>query len=186
MRVLPVVLLLLSMIAPAAAQSLGKPGYGGPGCPGGTASVALSRDGQSLSVSFDRYQVRAKGGFDRKACSLSIPVKVPKGKSVSILAFEFRGYNQLPAGAKSTFKVEYFFAGGKGQIFTRTVNGPKTGSFSSKDTAIAAWSGCGAGVTLRTNSSLLVSSPGGKSASASIRAQDVKTAIVYRLRWRDC
>jgi hypothetical protein len=191
---LTVAILVTSM--PASAQSgltLGKPGYGGSGCPGGTASVALAPDGKSLSLRFTRYRVAAGGGsgrsFDRKNCSLAIPVNVPSGKSVSIISADYRGTNNLPAGASLRFSVETFFAGGRGPQTKRSFSGPKQGSFSFGEQLTArsaVWSGCGTDIILRNNSSLLVNSAGGKVASASISTQDISTAIVYRLQWRAC
>jgi hypothetical protein len=187
-------LFVLALSLPAYAQgglSLGKPGYGGPGCPGGTASVALSRDGTSLSLRFLRYQVAAGGArsFDRKACSLAIPVHVAGGKSVSILSVAYRGFNRLPASATSEFRIESFFSGGQGPVFTRKFSGPQQGSFAIAEAAAvkaSVWSSCGADVTLRTNSSLLVRSANGRIASASVTSQDVQSAIVYTLQWRNC
>ena len=190
--ILAMTVLLLAMPAQAASLSLGRPGYGGTGCPGGSASVSLSRDGKSLTVRFTRYAVSAGGStgrtFDRKSCSLAIPVKVPAGKSVSILAIDFRGYNSLPTSAKSEFRVEYFIAGGQGPVFVRSFNGPRQGTFQTSDKLTArsvVWSACGAGVTLRTNSSLKVTTSGGRAASASIESQKVKSAIVFTLQLRD-
>lgn len=174
--------------ADAASLKLGKPAYGGPGCPGGTASVATS--GSSISVKFSAYQVAAGGStgrsFDRKACSLSIPVTVPAGQAVAVIAVDYVGYNNLPTGASSTFKLEQFLAGGKGPVFSKSFSGPVKGKFTATSNAALSWSACGGGVTLRTNSSLIVKASGGKAASASIRSQDVKSAIVYRLKFKAC
>ncbi|MBK8083828.1 MAG: DUF4360 domain-containing protein [Devosia sp.] len=172
----------------AASLKLGKPSYGGPGCPAGTASVVMS--GSTISLRFDRYQVAAGGStgksFDRKACSVSIPVTVPAGQAVAVVGIDYAGYNNLPAGTSSTFKVEQFLAGGRGPVFTKTVSGPTRGKFAVSSDAALSWSGCGGGVTLRTNTSLIVKASGGKAASASVRTQDVKAAIVYRLRFKAC
>ncbi|MEQ1770406.1 MAG: DUF4360 domain-containing protein, partial [Devosia sp.] len=75
--------------------ALGEPAYGGTGCPAGTASVALSDDQKSLSIIFDEYFVEAGGetnkSFDRKSCNVAIPVHVPPGLAISVLASEYRG-----------------------------------------------------------------------------------------------
>lgn len=175
--------------ADAASLKLGKPAYGGPGCPGGTASVAMS--GSSISVKFSAYQVAAGGStgksFDRKACGLSIPVTVPAGYSVAVVAVDFAGYTNLPSGASATFKLEEFLPGGTGPVFSRDIKGPKKGKFTASSAAVATvWSACGTSVTMRTNTSLIVKTTGGKAASASIRSQDVSTAIIYRLKYRAC
>ena len=119
MRALLLALSILAISLPAYAQTglrLGKASYGGTGCPAGTAAVALSADKKSLSLRFDRYQVAAGGSrsFDRKSCNLAIPLSVPQGISVSVVAVDYRGVNRLPAGAKAQFRAEYFFAGGRG------------------------------------------------------------------------
>src|SRR5690606_26787237 len=112
----------------APAIKLGKPGYGGPGCPAGTASAAVSGGGTQLTVKFSRYQVAAGGSsgktFDRKACSLSIPVTVPAGYSVAVVAVDFSGYTNLPSGSSATFRLEEFLAGGQGPVFSREIKGP--------------------------------------------------------------
>jgi hypothetical protein len=181
--------------APAYADSirLGEPGYGGTGCPQGTASVNLSPDQKSLSLLFDSYYVEAGGStnksFARKTCNLAIPVHVPQGVSVSVLAIDYRGYNNLPSGAKSTFQVEYFFAGGTGPVFKKDFNGPKNDDYliSNKLTQSAVvWSKCGEDINLRTNSSIRVNTKQNKEALATVDTQDIKAAIVYKLSWKKC
>jgi len=170
---------------------LGKPSYGGPGCPGGTASAAVTGGGTQLTVKFSKYQVAAGGSsgksFDRKACSLAIPVTVPAGYSVAVVAVDFAGYTNLPSGSTATFRLEEFLPGGTGPVFSSDIKGPKKGKFTASSAAAATiWSACGTSVTTRTNTSLIVKSSGGKAASASIRSQDVSTAIIYRLKYKAC
>jgi hypothetical protein len=192
-------ILLLSALllgAPVLAQgdiSLGEPGYGGTGCPDGTVSVTLSPDQKSLSLLFDQYQMSVGGetgkSFDRKSCNIAIPVHVPQGLSVSILKIDFRGFNHLPQSASSQFNVEYFFAGTRGPAFQRTFSGPLDEDYliNNELTAQAViWSGCGADVNLRTNSSMRVKTVSNKEAMASIDSEDVNAAIVYQLQWRSC
>lgn len=175
----------------APALKLGKPAYGGPGCPAGTASASVTGGGTQLTVKFSQYQVAAGGSsgksFDRKACSLSIPVTVPAGYSVAVVAVDFAGYTNLSSGTSATFKLEEFLPGGQGPVFSSDIKGPKKGKFTASSVAAATiWSACGTSVTMRTNTSLIVKASGGKSASASIRSQDVSTAIIYRLKYKAC
>jgi len=182
------ILAALAFPAEAAPLKLGKASYGGPGCPGGTATVAANSS--TITLRFSSYQVAAGGStgksFDRKACSLSIPFTVQAGKSVAIVGLDFAGYNKLPAGATSEFRVEQFLVGGKGPVMTKSFKGPITGKFTASTATALSWSACGAGSTFRVNTSLIVKSSGGKAASASIRSQDVSTAVVYRLKFKDC
>lgn len=187
---------VLALTAPAFAAgdiSLGEPGYGGTGCPDGTVSVTLSPDQKSLSLLFDQYQVAVGGetgkSFDRKSCNIAIPVHVPQGLSVSILKIDFRGFNHLPQSASSQFNVEYFFAGARGPAFQRKFRGLLDEDYliNNELTAKAiVWSGCGADVNLRTNSSMKVQTVANKEAMASIDSEDVNAAIVYQLQWRSC
>lgn len=182
----------LSSVAHAQDIRLGKPGYGGSGCPGGSADIILAPDKKSLSILFDEYYVEAGGktgkSFERKTCNIAIPVRVPQGYSVSIIAIDYRGFNDLPSGARSTFDVEYFFAGTGGPRFQRTFTGPRSKDYRIRNELQASalvWSACGASVNLRTNSSIRVQSTG-KQAVATVDSQDVSAAIVYLLQWKRC
>ena len=173
--------------------ALGEPGYGGTGCPDGSASVTLSPDAKSLSIIFDEYFVEAGGAtnksFDRKSCNIAIPVHVPQGLSISILTIDYRGYNNIPAGAKTTFGVEYFFAGAKGPTFTKSFNGALDDDYlitNKLQASALVWSACGADVNLRTNSSIRVQTKQNKEALATVDSQDVSAAIVYQLQWKQC
>ena len=172
---------------------LDTPAYGGTGCPEGTASVSLSDDQKSLSILFDQFVAEAGGStnksMDRKVCNVAIPVHVPQGLSVSILAIDYRGFNDIPSGAKSTFGVEYFFAGVRGPTFTKNFNGPVSDQYTitNKLTAQAlVWSACGADVILRTNPSIRVQTTQNKEAMATVDSEDVNAAIVYKLQWKSC
>jgi len=187
---------LVAAAGSAQAQSgvaLGEPAYGGTGCPAGSVSAALSPDNTSLSLLFDQYVVEAGQSvgrnFDRKSCNIAIPVHVPNGYSVSVLEIDYRGYNMLPRRATSQFNVEYFFAGRRGPMFTRTFNGAMDSDFLLNNTLVASavtWSACGEDVILRTNSSMRVMTSGGQDAIATVDSQDVNAALVYHLQWRRC
>lgn len=173
--------------------TLGDPGYGGTGCPGGSVSATLSPDASSLSLLFDSYQVEAGGTtgktFDRKSCNIAIPVHVPQGLSISVLAIDYRGYNNFPSGANSQFNVEYFFAGARGPTFAKKFNGPKDEDYLIHNELVAqavVWSACGADVNLRTNSSIRVATTANKQALATVDSEDVSAAIVYQLQWKQC
>lgn len=193
---MPVALVALALtVTPAHPDEvrLGKPGYGGSGCPGGSASLTLSRGQKALHLLFKQYRVTVGGAtgksFDRKTCNLAIPLHVPQGKSVSILSVDYRGFNRLALGARAQFNAEYFFAGGRGPTFAKTFEGPlnKAHVISNKLAASSlVWSGCGADVTLRINSSVRVRTRNNARAVASVDAEDVQAALVYHLHWRSC
>ena len=190
-----VALSTLAAAVPASADdiSLGIPGYGGSGCPGGSVSTTLSPDGKSLSLIFDEYTVSAGGStgrsFDRKTCNVAIPVHVPSGYSIAVLSVDYRGFNQLPPRAMSQFNVEYFFAGSRGPAFRRSFYGALQSDFFINNLLGVeswVWSPCGAAVNLRTNSSMRLNTFNNAEAMASVDSQDVNAAIVYRLQMRRC
>jgi hypothetical protein len=173
--------------------ALGEPSYGGTGCPDGTASATLSPDAKSLSILFDAYYVEAGGAtnksFERKSCNVAIPVHVPQGISVSVLAIDFRGYNNIPTGGKTTFDVEYFFAGIRGPRYSKNFNGALDDEFLIQNKLQATamvWSACGADVNLRTNSAIRVQTKQNKEAFSQVDTQDVAAGIIYQLQWKSC
>jgi hypothetical protein len=173
--------------------TLGIPTYGGNGCPANSVSAVLSPDATSLSILFDQYQATAGGStgrtFERKSCNVAIPVNVPNGFSVSLIAVDYRGFNMLPAGATSTFGVEYFFAGTRGPVFNRTFRGALTEDYTIRNELLAignVWSACGADVILRTNTNVRVQTVQNREALATVDTQDVAAALIYRLAYRPC
>jgi hypothetical protein len=183
----------LSTVAHADDIALGQPGYGGTGCPDGSVSATLSPDQKSLSLLFDTYQAEAGGdtgkSFDRKSCNVAIPVHVPQGLSVSVLAIDYRGYNNVPVGASTDFNVEYFFAGSQGPSFKKTFKGPIDDDYLIHNQLTAqaiVWSACGADVNLRTNTSIRVTTKANKQALATVDSEDVSAAVVYGLQWKKC
>ena len=127
--------------------------------------------------------------MDRKSCNIAIPVHVPQGYSISVFQVDYRGFNSLPHGARSTFNVEYFFAGARGPTFTQKFKGPKDEDYLIQNQLTAktiVWSACGADVNLRTNSSIRVNTKNNQQALATVDSQDVSAAIVYQLQWKQC
>ncbi len=173
---------------------LGVPAYGGTGCPAGSASVTLSPDAQSLSILFDQFVAEAGSlngkSMDRKSCNIAIPVHVPQGLSVSLIAVDYRGFNSLPSGAYSQFDVEYFFGGSRGPKKSTRFYGDQEEEYLVQDNLIATamvWSRCGADVILRTNSAMLVrTNSWGEQAMATVDSQDVTAGILYKLSWKKC
>jgi hypothetical protein len=171
---------------------LGNPGYGGTGCPANTASVSLSPDQSALSILFDQYVVEAGNGrtIDRKSCNIAIPVHVPQGYSISVFQVDYRGFNSLPIGARSTFNVEYFFAGSRGLRQSKTFYGAQNGLYSLTDNLTAesvVWSPCGADTNLRVNTSMLVqTNRRQEQAMSTVDSADVTAGLVYHVSWRRC
>ena len=174
--------------------SLGEPGYGGSGCPAGTASATLSPDAKSLSIIFDDFIVEAGGStrkrIARKNCSIAIPVHVPQGFSVSVIDIDYRGYNMIPRGAQARFSAEYFFAGMKGPKFVKSFRGEMDDEYILRNKlglSASVWSPCGADVNLRINSSMMVRTNRKKEeVLATVDSADLNSAMVYHLKWKKC
>lgn len=173
---------------------LGVPGYGGNGCPVGSASVTLSPDQKSLSILFDQYMAEAGGPngrqVDRKTCNISIPVHVPQGLSVSIFTVDYRGFNSLPSGGRSLFSTEYFFAGVRGPKFQKTFQGPMEQDYTLTSSLVGVgqvWSACGEDVNLRVNTSMTAYTNRYKDdALSTVDSVDLKSGLVYHLQWKSC
>ena len=174
--------------------AIGVPAYGGTGCPAGTASVTLRPDNQALSILFDQFVVEAGGStgrrVDRKACNIAIPVHVPQGYSLSVFQVDYRGFNSLPAGARSQFNVEYFFAGSMGPRYSKIFSGPQNQDYLLSNTLLAEaviWSPCGKDVTLRTNANMMaMTNNWGEQTLSSVDSMDLSAGIIYQLQWRRC
>jgi hypothetical protein len=192
--VVAVAIPLLSQTAKADRLRLGIPGYGGTGCPGGSASVTVSPDDTALSVLFDSYV--AEAGFttgrtiDRKSCNLTIPVHVPQGYSVAVFHVDYRGFNAIPNGAQSRFNAEYFWAGSRGPTMTKTFYGPVNQNYILSNDLLArtlVWAPCGASVNLRINSSLLAQTNSRNDQTmATVDSADLTSGLIYHLQWRRC
>lgn len=171
---------------------LGMPGYGGTGCPGNTASVTLSPNQTSVSILFDQYVVEAGNGrqFDRKSCNIAIPVRVPQGYSISVFQVDYRGFNSLPAGARATFNVDYFFAGSRAVRQSKTFWGPSANLYELTDHLTAeavVWSACGAETNLRVNTNMFVqTNRRGELAMSTVDSADVTAGLIYHISWRRC
>ena len=185
---------LMGVQAQAEDIRLGQPGYGGNGCPMGTASATLSPDNKALSIIFDEFIVEVGGRngkrIARKSCNIAIPVHVPNGFSVSIIDVDYRGYNSLPRGARSRFKAEYFFAGRRGPSYLKRFRGSLDDDFilSNKLGVMAnIWSRCGADVNLRVNTSMVVRTNSRRAeAFSTVDSADFRAGLVYHLKWRRC
>lgn len=199
MKLFNIVLAIATALVVAQANAgvglhLGQPGYGGNGCPAGTASAILSPDEQELSVLFDQYLAEAGGitgkNIDRKSCNLTIPVVVPQGYSVAVFKVDYRGYLAIPAGGRAQFDAEYFWAGTKGPKVSRSASGPYNDIFTITDNLLATtivWSACGDSLNLRINSSMMAqTNPKKQQVIAQVDSADISSALVYHLQWRRC
>lgn len=187
--------LSVSSLTFAQGLELGYPSTGGNGCPQGTVSASLSPDSSELSILFDSFIAEAGPSvgktLDRKSCNISIPVSVPQGYSVSILAVDYRGFVALPdRRSMARFSAEYFFANSRGPRFFKTFRGEQaTDYFIENDMIVSAmvWSACGAQTNLRINAAMMLqNSSRYDDAMATVDSADISSGIIYQLQWRRC
>ena len=193
-------LLLLATTQVASAHNLGavtieKIGYAGNGCIAGSADVLLASDKKSATVAFDDYIVEAGGDgqrtFGRKKCDLSFGLKVPEGYSVALLNAEYRGFTDLPRGARATFTRDYFFAGSRGPRMKKSFRGEQSDDFYIADNLgimSRVYSKCGADVILRSKTAATVKTKRGREAMMAVDSVDIssKTIFRYNFSWRKC
>lgn len=174
--------------------SLGEAGYGGNGCPAGSASVTLSPDAKALSIIFDQFVTEAGQSsgrtIDRKSCNIAVPVHVPQGYAVSIISVDYRGFVSLPSPqAQARFQTEYFFAGSNGPRFVRDFRGRQDSDYTINNKLAVqslVWSACGASVNLRVNASMMLRNSSYQDAMATVDSVDMNAGIIYQLQWRRC
>jgi Domain of unknown function (DUF4360) len=157
--------------------------YGGNGCPEGSASVSVSPDGQELSILFDKFiAVGNKTEERRKNCNLSIPIKVPQGFQISLYDADYRGY--VAPDTTGRLRAEYFFAGQRGPIFSRTFNGERDYNVRDQLVTVAdVWSRCGDSVNMRVNAAMTASGRG----IATVDSFDLAhRGLVYHIKYRQC
>jgi hypothetical protein len=184
----------MSVSAQAQSLQLGEPAYGGTGCPSGSAAVTVSPDNSALSILFDAFSAEAGAAsgrrLDRKSCNLSVPVRVPAGYTVAVIAVDYRGFVDVPRGGMAQFDTEYFWAGSRGPRLQRRFTGPVTDNFTFTDdllTRTLVWTPCGADVILRVNASMLAQTNNRMDQTlGQVDSVDVSSGIVYQLRWQRC
>jgi Domain of unknown function (DUF4360) len=192
-----VLIATLSLSAGAMAQGLelGYPSTGGNGCPQGTVSANLSPDSTQLTILFDQFLAEAGPSagktLDRKSCNISIPIRVPGGYSVSIVAVDYRGFVGLPSRrANARFTAEYFFAGMIGPRMSKTFIGAQNTDYLVENDLIVSaqvWSACGAETNMRINASIMLQNTDRvEDAIATVDSADISSGILYQLQYRRC
>ncbi|MBE9208844.1 DUF4360 domain-containing protein [Nostoc sp. LEGE 06077] len=158
-------------------------GYGGNGCPEGSASVNVSPDGQELSILFDQFiALGNKSSERRKSCNLSIPIKVPQGFQISLYDADYRGY--VAPRTTGRLRAEYFFAGQRGPVLSRTFRGETDYNVRDQLVTVAdVWSRCGDSVNMRVNAAMTANGEG----MATVDSFDLAhRGLVYHIKYRQC
>jgi hypothetical protein len=177
---------LLALATPAAATELipfGDIGYGGTGCPDGTASIVTNDDRSSALLELSAYAVgQGNRSLDRQACAVAIPVSVPDGVMVAIRGVSVIGSVDLPGGVDATLGLEAFVAGDSGTPVDLTLSGPRAGTWYRAivirpDDLV--WTGCGDDANLRINTSLRTKGNAGARVT-------LDSLVLYRFATKAC
>ncbi|BAY35873.1 hypothetical protein NIES2111_01900 [Nostoc sp. NIES-2111] len=178
--------LITASVGPALASSkveiLGAE-YGGNGCPDGSASVSVSPDGQELTILFDKFIAEGNKSTERrKSCNMSIPIKVPQGFQISLYDADYRGY--VAPSTTARLRAEYFFAGQRGPVFSRTFRGETDYNVRDQLATVAdVWSRCGDSTNMRVNAAMTASGQG----VATVDSFDLShRGLVYHIKYRKC
>jgi hypothetical protein len=158
-------------------------GYGGSGCPGGSANVTVSPDGQELTILFDKFIALGNNSREsRKSCNLTIPIKVPQGFQISLYDADYRGY--VAPFTTGQLRSEYFFAGQRGPVFSREFSGETNYNVrDSLETVADVWSRCGDSLNMRVNAGMSARGQG----TATVDSFDLAhRGLVYHIKYRTC
>ncbi|MEO1428844.1 MAG: DUF4360 domain-containing protein [Cyanobacteria bacterium J06633_8] len=158
-------------------------GYGGNGCPDGSARVIVSPDGQELTLLFDKFIAEGNNPKNsRKSCNLAIPIKVPQGFQISLYDADYRGY--VSPHTKGRLRAEYFFAGQRGPVFQRVFNGET--DYNVRDSLATVgnvWSACGKSENMRVNAAM---SARGKGIATVDSFDLAHRGLKYHIKYRAC
>ena len=128
---------------------------GGKGCP----KALIKATALNLNVNFKDFKVSASKRLQRKSCQLVLSINVPKGHQVSLGDFTLSGEKKIYSASSLDFRMEAFFAGGKGaklrKKWARKSDDAIALKYVKQDKS---WSSCGQDVNVRFNLSLMVRS----------------------------
>merc|ERR1719469_11201 len=166
----------------------------GSGCPEGSVSVISSTDGSIVTVLFSGYYAETDGSdtFDRKSCNLAVPFDIDPNKQISLYQIDYRGYTWVPEneGSKTTFQVEYFFAGLKGPIVKKTYTKEENIVITNMVPLMA--SPCGGKEIFRINTSIVAKKGDANDDETFITidsvdgTEDNSIALMYYFEEQDC
>jgi hypothetical protein len=179
--------------------SFGALQYTGDGCDESSLSSALSPDASALSLLFSNFAVEtdATHQIARKACNLAIPVDVPDGLQAAIIGVDYRGFNDLPAGAAATLTVAYSIPGASSAPHTMLFEGPLSDTYVLEerlDVEKPLWTGCGSSTLLRINNALVVSARNSSdiayaavdSIETTANNPNATSGMMFYLNWQNC
>ena len=178
-----------------------KPQLQGTGCSDEEVAVALSEDKRKISILFNNYVVQAGSSVgksqDLKSCNINLPVMVPAGHRVAVVALDYRGFASVPGGGLASLKTKYQFVSPMSMGISRRVVrnedfvGPFEDSYylTSSLKAQKYWSECGRNMVLKIETDLSAQTNSSSlDTLATLDSVDGQSTedLTYHLLWEKC
>jgi hypothetical protein len=183
--------------------------FGGNGCPAGTMRVVFAPDNLTFTILFDKFtaDTTSSDGGQRGAmsCDAILPVTLPANQQMEITRVDYRGFVNVPQGARGALAAMFNFQGqdnhGRGgngnhdrinlrYIFTGPISenyeistGDMTGG---RGTPLSEASPCGGDAQLRVRNVVRVISPHEQQAQLTIDSIDGSANAIYYVNWKAC
>jgi hypothetical protein len=173
----------------------------GSGCPQGTVQAVFAPNGTDLTIAFSDYSAfvgpNASSRDNRKACTTTLPIRVPAGFTWGVANVNYRGYAELYDGMKAKQGAQYFFQGGSAGSVESDIAPDSSGNWEISDSVAAVtWAPCNVSTNLVITSSLKVDNPANvkptQESYVSMDTQDISMhsknmpAMTYGLRMQAC
>lgn len=179
---------------------IGDPLYQGSGCNEGELTTILTADKHAFTIIFDNFRAESGNGVSddlfSKRCKISLPVKVPVGRSIAVFKLDYRGFIDLPLESKASIEVNYNFYYPKLDISSSMINirhdfipSISENFYLVEQMAepIVIWSGCQEEVNLQIDNILTTkSNPDGEYTLLLLDSIDGVSGITYHLGIKDC
>lgn len=193
------ILSLMSSLAFAAdpAFEVGKPWYGGNGCPKNTMSITWAPDNLSFSVIFDQFIASVgptdKKTIDVKSCNIIVPMSLPKDMSLVVEKVDYRGFILLPAKGLAEFFSSYSFLPSFFEPSNRkpaTIRQRFTGELAddyvlTKEKEVQS-SPCGGLVFLNLSNRLSLKAPKGQDGQMTVDSYDGSGRTEFKMSVKKC
>lgn len=139
-------------------QTIGQVNYGGTGCPAETIEAVVDEAENTISLQLLDMQAFVGDAtaktLDRKACAISVPIKVPQDMMIGSIQALYLGAAVVSELGTIQLNSEHFLAGGRGKVNKIILGTTEAASFGISQKATIA-SACGADVSFRANFSML-------------------------------
>ncbi|KAJ3081820.1 hypothetical protein HK102_002108, partial [Quaeritorhiza haematococci] len=169
-------------------------GYGGSGCPQGSASINFNNDWTAFTILFDEFIASAgphiKLVEKRKNCQLNLKLFVPQGYQYSITTIDYRGYAELEETVKASLITTYYFQGdSNADTKVSVLEGPMEDDFFIRDDVYMEhieWSPCGGEINLNLNTQIRVNNSANKRKQGFVTNDsiDSKVETIVHVQWQ--